>query len=64
MNNLNKIKSVYDAFAKGDIFSVLEVLSSGIDWTEAEGFPYGGSSGADRVDAAIGFDYRGWWSHQ
>jgi len=43
MNNLNKIKSVYDAFAKGDIFSVLEVLSSGIDWTEAEGFPYGGT---------------------
>lgn len=43
MNNLNKIKSVYDAFAKGDIFSVLGVLSSDIDWTEAEGFPYGGT---------------------
>ena len=43
MTHLNKIKSVYDAFAKGDIFSVLEVLSSDIDWTEAEGFPYGGT---------------------
>lgn len=43
MNNLNKIKSVYDAFAKGDIFSVLGALSSDIDWTEAEGFPYGGT---------------------
>lgn len=43
MSNLNKIKSVYEAFAKGDIFSVLEVLSADIDWTEAEGFPYGGT---------------------
>ena len=43
MNNLNKIKSVYVAFAKGDIFSVLGALSSDIDWTEAEGFPYGGT---------------------
>lgn len=43
MSNLNKIKSVYEAFAKGDIFSVLEVLGADIDWTEAEGFPYGGT---------------------
>ena len=43
MSNLKKIKSVYDAFAKGDIFGVLEVLSADIDWTEAEGFPYGGT---------------------
>ena len=43
MSNLKKIKSVYEAFAKGDIFGVLEVLSADIDWTEAEGFPYGGT---------------------
>lgn len=43
MTNLNKIKAVYDAFAKGDIPTVLEVLSADIDWTEAEGFPYGGT---------------------
>jgi uncharacterized protein len=43
MNNLNKIKSLYEAFAKGDIPSVFEILSSDIDWTEAEGFPYAGT---------------------
>ena len=43
MSNLNKIKTVYDAFAKGDIPSVLEVLSADIEWTEAEGFPYAGT---------------------
>jgi len=43
MNHLNKIKATYDAFAKGDIPSVLEVLSRDIEWTEAEGFPYGGT---------------------
>jgi ketosteroid isomerase-like protein len=43
MSNLNRIKSVYDAFAKGDVPSVLEVLSADIDWTEAEGFLYGGT---------------------
>jgi ketosteroid isomerase-like protein len=43
MSNLNRIKAVYDAFAKGDIMSVLEVFSAAIDWTEAEGFPYGGT---------------------
>ena len=40
MSNLNKIKAVYDAFAKGDIPSVLATLSADIEWTEAEGFPY------------------------
>src|SRR5690242_14712069 len=43
MTNLDKIKAVYDAFAKGDIPTVLEVLSADIEWTEAEGFPYGGT---------------------
>src|SRR4026207_1800760 len=43
MSNLNKIKAVYDAFAKGDVPGVLAVMSPDIDWTEAEGFPYGGT---------------------
>ena len=43
MNNLDKVKTVYDAFAKGDIPTVLGVLASDIAWTEAEGFPYGGT---------------------
>jgi len=43
MSNLNSVQGVYDAFAKGDIPAVLGFLSSDIDWTEAEGFPYGGT---------------------
>ena len=43
MSELKKIKSVYDAFAKGDIPSVLATMSADIEWTEAEGFPYGGT---------------------
>jgi uncharacterized protein len=40
--NLNIVKGVYDAFSVGDMSSVLAVLSTEIEWTEAEGGPYGG----------------------
>lgn len=43
MTNLDRVKAIYEAFAKGDIPSVLGVLSTDIEWTEAEGFPYGGT---------------------
>lgn len=43
MSNLNSVQGVYEAFAKGDIPAVLGFLSSDVDWTEAEGFPYGGT---------------------
>lgn len=43
MNNLNSVRGVYEAFAKGDIPAVLGFLSPDIEWTEAEGFPYGGT---------------------
>lgn len=43
MSNLNAVQKVYDAFAKGDIPTVLGSLSADIAWTEAEGFPYGGT---------------------
>lgn len=43
MSNLYKIKAVYDGFATGNIPSVLDILSRDIEWTEAEGFPYGGT---------------------
>lgn len=43
MSNLDSVKKVYQAFAAGDIFGVLGFLSSEIDWTEAEGFPLGGT---------------------
>jgi uncharacterized protein len=43
LSNLNAVKSVYEAFATGNIPTVLGVLSPDIAWTEAEGFPYGGT---------------------
>ncbi len=45
MSNQNPagVQNVYHAFAKGDIPTVLGFLSPDIAWTEAEGFPYGGT---------------------
>ena len=43
MSNLNTIQNLYAVFAKGDVPSVLGFLSPDIAWTEAEGFPYGGT---------------------
>ena len=43
MSNLKSVKAVYEGFATGDIPTVLGVLSRDIAWTEAEGFPYGGT---------------------
>jgi uncharacterized protein len=43
LNNLEAVKKVYGAFAKGDIPAVLAFLSPEMQWTEAEGFPYGGT---------------------
>ena len=35
------IQSLYEAFAKGDVPTVLGCLAADIAWTESEGFPYG-----------------------
>ena len=43
LSNIDTVKQVYQAFAEGDIPTVLGLLSSDIDWTEAEGFPYAGT---------------------
>ena len=37
------IKGLYDDFATGNIAGVLGSLDENIEWTEAEGFPYGGT---------------------
>jgi len=34
---------LYQAFAAGDIPAVLQSFDENIEWTEAEGFPYGGT---------------------
>jgi ketosteroid isomerase-like protein len=48
--NLDGVKNLYDAFAKGDVPAVLNFLSPDVVWVEAEGFPYGGAyHGPDAV---------------
>jgi uncharacterized protein len=48
--NSEIIRAVYAAFARGDIPAVLGALDTSVTWTEAEGFPYGGTySGPEAV---------------
>lgn len=37
------IAGLYAAFARGDVPTVLGALAPDVRWTEAEGFPYGGT---------------------
>jgi ketosteroid isomerase-like protein len=34
------VRSVYDAFARGDVQTVMGLLSDKVEWNEAEHFPY------------------------
>jgi ketosteroid isomerase-like protein len=38
--NVQVIRAIYEAFAEGDIPTVLEQLDQGIEWNEAENFVY------------------------
>ena len=38
--NVNLVQGMYDAFAEGDVPSVVAALDSRIVWNEAENFPY------------------------
>ena len=38
--NVGLVSSVYDAFAKGDVPTVLAAMDQAIEWNEAENFPY------------------------
>lgn len=40
---VSAVREVYEAFAKGDVPAVLGFLTPDAEWTEAEGFPYGGT---------------------
>ena len=43
MDALDAVRSIYAAFARGDVPAVLTALAPEVRWTEAEGFPYGGT---------------------
>ena len=52
--NSETIRNIYKAFATGDVPGVLGLLAPDIHWTEAEGFPYGGTYvGPDDVLANV-----------
>ncbi len=58
------IANLYTAFACGDVPAVLSALAPNIIWTEAEGFPYGGTYvGPDavlqNVFARLGSEWNG-----
>lgn len=62
--NVDIIRGMYDAFARGDIPGVLGVLDSGIEWNEAENFLYadrspyiGPEAVLEGVFARIGVDW-------
>jgi ketosteroid isomerase-like protein len=49
-HNAEIVKGLYDAFAAGNVPFVLQAMDPGIEWTEAEGFPYAGTyRGPDAV---------------
>lgn len=50
VKNVDIVESTYEAFARGDIPSVLDALHPDVIWTEMEGFPTGGTYvGPERV---------------
>ena len=42
MSNVDVVKSIYDAFAKGDIESVFALIDPNVEWIESDDVPYGG----------------------
>ena len=51
---VDTVKGLYAGFASGDVAAVLGALDPAIEWTEAEGFPYGGTYvGRDAVLANV-----------
>jgi uncharacterized protein len=49
-DNLETVRSLYDALARGEVQAALAVLAPDVSWIEAEGFPYAGTySGPDGV---------------
>jgi hypothetical protein len=61
----DKIRDLYAAFARGDIGAVLGAMAPDISWTDAEGFPYGGTyigpeAVLQNVFARLGAEWNGY----
>ncbi|NEM05437.1 nuclear transport factor 2 family protein [Geodermatophilus normandii] len=62
--SVETIKALYDAFARGDVGTVLDAMDEAIEWSEAEGNPWhlgrpfvGPQQVVDGVFARIGDEY-------
>jgi len=52
--NVEFVKGMYAAFARGDVPAVLDGFAADIEWHEAEGMPYGGVyRGAETVMQSV-----------
>jgi ketosteroid isomerase-like protein len=40
--NVDVVRAIYDAFARGDVDAVFAAMEPDIEWDESEGMPYGG----------------------
>ena len=65
-DSMATVRSIYDAFGKGDVQTVLGLLSDKVEWNEAEHFPYwtggpfiGPQAVLNGVFARIGQDFDG-----
>jgi ketosteroid isomerase-like protein len=52
--NVELVRGVYDAFARGDVDAVFAAMKPDIEWDESEGMPYGGVyHGRDAIVANV-----------
>ena len=65
-DNVRRMRELYDAFARGDVPTVLAAMDDRIDWQEAEGGPYataqpliGPNAVVENVLARLGQDFEG-----
>src|SRR6187455_499043 len=52
--NVELVRGVYDAFARGDVDGVFAAMTLDIEWEESPGMPYGGVyRGRDAIVASV-----------
>lgn len=68
--NVATVRRLYDAFAAGDVETILTLLSPDIVWTEAENFPYadnnpyrGPEAVLTGVFGRLGTEWQGFGAH-
>ena len=68
--NVATVRRLYDAFAAGDVETILALLSPDIVWTEAENFPYadnnpyrGPEAVLTGVFGRLGTEWQGFGAH-